>query len=266
MHEFLCHSTPGAILAMTSSAELVATNDINMMRTYIIQHAEAIYRHTNGIRRIGDRESLYIITGCVKTDAWAMAAYREHMQPPHNVLQLVRRPPSLSGRQTPSSSYQWTRQGSSRARLGDSAETGLKNQSLFLQGFKMALAPRFRSRIKESTLASDLELSGAMGENNRGEITASPPGEARGQGVVGSDLASQSSFGSWSLTLDGLNPSSTMDAQDDANVGQGTVYIPLVSYILFTPHYRLSEPLYTAFPHIPETVNPFQSQQAACIH
>ncbi|KAJ3512786.1 hypothetical protein NMY22_g15232 [Coprinellus aureogranulatus] len=115
VHEFHYQSHPGAVLALTSSADLVSSNDIHSLRTFIVEHAEAIYRHANSIRQIGDRESLYIISGCIKTDGWAIAAYRHEMQPPHNVLQLVRKPAlhvEGVGRNS-ESAYQWTKQGHS---------------------------------------------------------------------------------------------------------------------------------------------------------
>lgn len=234
LHEFLCHSASGAILAVTSQADLVATDDVNSMRAYIAQHAEALYRHANFIRPIGERESLYIITGSVKTDAWAIAAYRQRMQSPHNILRLVQRPPRASEVLTPSSVHQWTKKGtSSRARLGDSAEHELKNQSLFLQGFKMELAPRFRSRIKESTLAPDLNpTKGTDGGDDDmpslPDLDAPPESSGQGEGQIGarSDQAGRSSFGSYTLTLDGTDSSAAINMQGDTHGISYTAFHP----------------------------------------
>ncbi|KAJ3507962.1 hypothetical protein NMY22_g16765 [Coprinellus aureogranulatus] len=156
LHEFRYRSTPGAILALVSSADCEITDDIEAMQSYILRNPEAIYRHANSIRRIGGNGSLYIITGCVKTDAWAMAAYQELPADEYDRLrisELSRTDPFGTDRL--SNSYQWTKTAaSSHARLGDSGVEGLKDQALFLQGFKLTFSSH-RGEFEDGTGQDD---------------------------------------------------------------------------------------------------------------
>ncbi|TEB28198.1 hypothetical protein FA13DRAFT_815757 [Coprinellus micaceus] len=121
LHEFTCLLAPGAILAMPTGADKEEAEDIIEMEEYIRVHAEGIYRHTNSLRRIGDDMALYIITGCIKSDAWAAAAYTEKNDYGQTSLQLVSILPSLeTGGVAPE--YQWTKQGMSEARWGTSSQ------------------------------------------------------------------------------------------------------------------------------------------------
>lgn len=169
MYEF--HRTrtapPGAILALTSSADKEATDDVDAMGEFIKRYAEAIYRRASSLRAIGEKDSLYIITACIKSDSWAMAAYDADMDPQHPTLRLV---PVLPVRDGEVPKYEWSSQGTSRARVGRSDKKQVKDQSLFLQGYKMAFSPRFRDRLKASGLRDDEpETPGATdrGEDHR---------------------------------------------------------------------------------------------------
>jgi hypothetical protein len=132
---------------MPTGADKEEAEDIIEMEEYIRVHAEGIYRHANSLRRIGDDMALYIITGCIKSDAWSAAAYTEKNDYGQTSLQLVSILPSLeTGGVAPE--YQWTKQGMSEARWGTSGQNEVKDQSLFLVGFKVAFSPQFLSRVK----------------------------------------------------------------------------------------------------------------------
>ncbi|KAJ3527699.1 hypothetical protein NMY22_g9684 [Coprinellus aureogranulatus] len=257
-HEFHCHSHPGAVLAVTSSAELVACSDTQSMRNYIVQHAEAIYRHANSIRQIGDSESLYIISASIKTDTWAIAAYRHPMPPQHNILQLVRKPMPTSDCRSQLPVYQWTKQGySTRARLsrGLGVDQGSKNQSLFLQGFKMALAPRFRARVKASTLTTDSKPPGPTSDEADPSLCLDPPlirYPACEQTVSGDAEREQStgaSCGDWALDVIGSSrPVNGLD--EEANIPQ----VVEEDAALYTDFPRIPEPGYHPSDYINERV------------
>ncbi|TEB28192.1 hypothetical protein FA13DRAFT_1776059 [Coprinellus micaceus] len=154
LYEFHCHSSTGAILATPSSADKNEVKDPVAMQQFICTHAEAIYRLANSTTRIGADTSLYVMSGCIKSNSWAMAAYKDEMSPHHATLQLVSVSPPPEQGSNLEVEYRWTKQGLARARCGWD-DTGLRNQSLFLRGFKLAFSPRFRSRVEGSTLGDD---------------------------------------------------------------------------------------------------------------
>ena len=157
-YEFRRNPDPGAILALTSPADKEETSDIRGMEEYIHKHAEAIYKHA--INAGERRESLYIVTGCIKSASCAMAAYKEGMAGADDTLRLR---PTRETRPGGPPVYVWTKYpSSSRARVGTSSQPGVKDQSLFLLGFKLAFSPRFRSGV-------DAESSHGSGSSN-------PPG------------------------------------------------------------------------------------------
>ncbi|KAF5342011.1 hypothetical protein D9611_001239 [Ephemerocybe angulata] len=148
--EFRCRSQHGAIAIPTSSAELEEVVDCMALRDTIIQNNALFYQYANGIRTIGDEEALYILTGCIKSESWALAAYREPMSPPHDLLRLIKgidSPGHGSSHSSPSQ-YTWTNRGTSAARLGGSEVAGIKDQSLFLRGFKLDFSQKFRTQMK----------------------------------------------------------------------------------------------------------------------
>jgi hypothetical protein len=146
---FRCLSSRGAVLALTSSADLDELENHVDLREFIINNATQLYRYANHIRRLDNNESLYFVTGCIKSDSWALAAFNEPVDPPNDVLRLVQ---SGHSSDASSSSYAWTSRGTSEARTGSNSNRGKdsyrgKNQCLFLRGYKMAFTPEFRSRM-----------------------------------------------------------------------------------------------------------------------
>ncbi|KAJ3550508.1 hypothetical protein NMY22_g429 [Coprinellus aureogranulatus] len=144
-------STAGAILALTSSADLEAVEDLTVLhlRECIIQHAGVLYLYANRVRRLrAEDSSLYVVTGCVKSDAWALGAFR---RPFDDALKLVRSPTRGDSQQGVIPAYKWNKPGSIWADLftGQSLE-GKKDQALFLRGFKIGFSPAFRFRIANS--------------------------------------------------------------------------------------------------------------------
>jgi hypothetical protein len=136
------------------------------MQQYIVQHAHAIYRHAKNW--LGENESLYVITGCVKSESWAIAAYNRQMDRGHNILRLA---PGTNA----DSEHQWTAQGSAcSAHSGRSDQQGVRDQSLFLQGFKIALSARLRSQVEGPDMG-DHGPSQSDPENGGGD-SHHPPG------------------------------------------------------------------------------------------
>ncbi|KAJ3536893.1 hypothetical protein NMY22_g5832 [Coprinellus aureogranulatus] len=146
--EFRCKSDSGAFLVATSGAEAEELEDCTKLRNWIVRNAERLYRHANDIREIAQDEPLYIVTGCVKSDSWALGAFRKpaHMDEPMS-LQVVAQ--ESDGRPR----YAWTRTwSSSEAQVGSSCVAGLKDQALFLRGFKLDFSVSFRDRMEAAQL------------------------------------------------------------------------------------------------------------------
>ncbi|RXW13043.1 hypothetical protein EST38_g12811 [Candolleomyces aberdarensis] len=157
--EFHCTSEQGAVFASTSSADLEELVHPIALRDFLVQYAGIIYQHANAVRRVADEDSLYIVSGCIKSDSWALAAYKEPAQAPHDVLKLVRKATANRVDQIPT--YMWTLRGTAEAR-SDSTSTPVtserhqkKDQCLFLRGFKLCFSKDFRLRLKDPPLKFD---------------------------------------------------------------------------------------------------------------
>ncbi|KAJ3527936.1 hypothetical protein NMY22_g9598 [Coprinellus aureogranulatus] len=134
----------GAVLAMTSPGKLeeLSGSDKTTLRKFISQHAGLIYDYANGIHAIDEGESLYIITGCIKSENWGLAAFRETpvfrepAVPPHDIPspRLVKLPgvPGESNPQDPI--YDWRSPGTFYSYVGQSQGDGSEDQCLFLRG------------------------------------------------------------------------------------------------------------------------------------
>lgn len=109
---------------MTSAGilEELEDHDQAAVREYICQNAGGIFKYANSIRPIGDDEALYIITGSIKSESWALAAFN-HPQP-HFSPRLIRQ----------TSSFVWRSPGTFNAYSGKSVTPGSRDQTLFLRG------------------------------------------------------------------------------------------------------------------------------------
>ncbi|KAF5332258.1 hypothetical protein D9611_008140 [Ephemerocybe angulata] len=165
--EFTCpsHAEQGAILALTSPGTLNEVQNQEKLRDHICNYAELFYNHANMLQQLGSDESLYIVTVSIKSRDWGIAAFRDHMFAPDNVLILAQRNCWDRG-------YRWTHRGSAEARYGVSEST-LADECLFLRGFKLDFSAPFRTRMKSQSLSLGLEEDEAhdqdAGYRTRGE-------------------------------------------------------------------------------------------------
>lgn len=145
--DFRCGARQGAVVIPTSTAKLEQLTNHSTLRKTLVQSAGLLYMYANSVRQIGDEESLYFITGCIKSESWALAAYRDPLPPPYDVLRLVKRPPAASQISERIPPYAWTKRGTSEARVGASEAAQVMDQSLFLRGYKMAFSQDFRAQM-----------------------------------------------------------------------------------------------------------------------
>ncbi|KAJ3523976.1 hypothetical protein NMY22_g11205 [Coprinellus aureogranulatus] len=151
--EFRCRAHQGAILAVTSPADLEELVDHARLKEHIFEHAELIYRHADTVCRLADDEPLYIITGCVKSDTWALAAFNDVATFLGDGITLMR---VGLGYSAEDDLFVWTDRATAEAHVGRSGRMGVKNQTLFLRGFKLAFSKQFLHRMRESSPFSRL--------------------------------------------------------------------------------------------------------------
>ncbi|RXW20154.1 hypothetical protein EST38_g5692 [Candolleomyces aberdarensis] len=78
LFEFECDADQGAVLACTTSADVEELDDPFALRNFLIEHAGVVYQRATSLarRQLTDEESLYIVSGCIKSDSWGIAAYQ----------------------------------------------------------------------------------------------------------------------------------------------------------------------------------------------
>ena len=130
-----------------------------------MQNAELIYQRSNHAERLADSESLYIVTGCIKSDSWAMAAFREPGNAPHETMRLE----DVSRGRDEQPRYVWTNRGSWDARSGSSNQLGLKNQTLFIRCWKLDSPETLRSRTAGSSRYIPTGSGGFFSLTDRGD-------------------------------------------------------------------------------------------------
>jgi hypothetical protein len=107
-----------------------------------------------------DHDSLFVVTGTIKSDSWGLAAYEDPMDNPGGVLKLSR----IDGDEIGSirlQKYHWVSRGVAEARVGaNSGKMGEKSrgkdQTLFLRGYTLAFSQDFRNQ-RNALLQVNLE-------------------------------------------------------------------------------------------------------------
>ncbi|RXW19019.1 hypothetical protein EST38_g6839 [Candolleomyces aberdarensis] len=212
--EFQCNAEAGAVLACTTSADLEELNNTVAFETFLVQHAGVIYRKGSNVMPLGKDESLYIVTGCIKSDGWGIAGYQDAMA--GDILKLSKRF-AKDNSNDKSRIYDWVDRGTAEARLWPNTvkEAGLHNgktHSLFLRGFKLAFSPTFRARVKDmehphedtGSSANGGKEPGGPADYGTGNTTSSgePSGSPSSNPTSSANLPSASSDKSSSLTSD----------------------------------------------------------------
>ncbi|KAJ2926272.1 hypothetical protein H1R20_g10809, partial [Candolleomyces eurysporus] len=151
LFEFQCDAEQGAVLACTTSADVEELDDPFALRNFLIQHAGVVYQHATSLaqRQLADEESLYIVSGCIKSDSWGIAAYQRAKSGQKLTLESRR---YVEDGNKKGIVYEWVDRGQAEARFGINSRMGAgqyegKNQSLFLRGFKLAFSSSFRVRM-----------------------------------------------------------------------------------------------------------------------
>lgn len=204
--EFKCDSKQGAVLACPTVADLVELDSTRPLHDFLIKNAGILYQRANALRPLGKEESLYVVTGCIKSDAWGLAAYQGG-----RAGEALRLSKIDDGSSNEIPNYRWTEGGKAEARFGrnsamDAGSYKGKNQSLFLTGFKVAFSSKFRDRVDGSSWRED----GSSGSGRPGPSSGSPDDDRQGSDGGGNFGGDGSSSGQ-------TDPSSR--SPDDASQG-----------------------------------------------
>lgn len=139
--EFTCNKEEGSVLAFPDGASREDLKNENCLEDFIKQSAESWYRYATGPGdRLLEYNSLYIVTGCMKTQSWGIATYSSVVPPPHNVIVLSKSTPGTA------EPYIWEKQGGTISRTGPYPDRDLdntvsrQNQCMFIRGYKVALS------------------------------------------------------------------------------------------------------------------------------
>ncbi|KAF6753563.1 hypothetical protein DFP72DRAFT_902052 [Ephemerocybe angulata] len=165
--EFNCKGQPnGAVLALTSPADREMLDDCEELRNHIIDNAELFYRHTDIQRTIGAKQPLYIITGSLKSESCGLAVFTSPMQSGKDTIKLEYSSRlAVPGGCKPVLPFGWTVKWTAEARTPSGKQSGVKDLSLFLQGFKLDFSEAFRARMKaERDAARRWRTPGPKGE------------------------------------------------------------------------------------------------------
>ncbi|KAH6890781.1 hypothetical protein BKA70DRAFT_866685 [Coprinopsis sp. MPI-PUGE-AT-0042] len=161
-YEFHCRETQGAALALTSSGELETLTPASrsQLKEYLCSNGTQLMIRLRQKRHLQPGQSLYVVTGTIKSDSWAIAVHTSPMQEPYDQMVLTRREDTP---EDTSPTYEWASCGSADARCGTSKAIGedgrrSKDQCLFLRGF--LLTPSLNLEQQTQTSASSNSSGG----------------------------------------------------------------------------------------------------------
>ncbi|KAJ7476179.1 hypothetical protein FB451DRAFT_1246084, partial [Mycena latifolia] len=134
---FNCEVPQGAVLALPHGAHLEKLENLENIRKYAAQNAESWYKYINGPRGRGlPNGSLYLITGCEKSQSWGMTSFN-HVR---EEFQITYKP--AAGANSPCS-YRWrgihARKNPARSKKYNSPPEGSPNQTTFIHGLSISL-------------------------------------------------------------------------------------------------------------------------------
>ncbi|KAH6916271.1 hypothetical protein BKA70DRAFT_483121 [Coprinopsis sp. MPI-PUGE-AT-0042] len=153
--ELHCREPLGAALVLTSSGDLetLTTTSGNQLREYLRRHGTQLIIRLRQKYYLQPGQSLYVVTGTIKSDSWAIAVHTSPMREGYDQMVLTRREGMLGA---PFPTHEWTRLGSADARCEaskviDADGRRIKDQCLFLRGFLLTPSLDLGQQRKTST-------------------------------------------------------------------------------------------------------------------
>ena len=138
-YEFTLSSREGAILILPEGAERYYLSNERLFLDEAIQHAVDWYTFAEQrLGRIISHDSLYLITGFYKARSWFRAAYQQGASAGESSARFKA---VQVGRGNIAASYTWEATHAMDWRVGPSDQyyNGIANQTMFIQGFKIAI-------------------------------------------------------------------------------------------------------------------------------
>lgn len=154
-YAFNCRAPSGAICVLPDGSSSEKLVNLEALRRYACQNARSWYRYINGPRGRGaENGSIYLVTGCEKTESWGMAAYLDVIKP--DEFRMSFGETGLS--------YDWIETGQGQAKSGyatlepvDGALGVPRNQCMFIHGFKIALGQGVWGKLFNTAEISSIE-------------------------------------------------------------------------------------------------------------
>ena len=138
-YEFTLSSREGAVLILPEGAERYYLRNERLFLDEAIQHAVDWYTFAEQrLGRIISHDSLYLITGFYKARSWSLAAYQQGAGAGESSARF--KAVQVGGGNI-ATSYTWETTHSMDWRVGPSDQYyhGIANQTMFIQGFKIAV-------------------------------------------------------------------------------------------------------------------------------
>ena len=138
---FHCRSSEGAVLTMPDGASRQDLRNLSSFQEYASRNADNWYKYANGIRgRQARNGSIYLITGCDKSESWGVAAFTNVTRSDGFFLKFATWMTEFGPlRFWQASSVAKTRTGPITANSTQGTHGRAKNQCLFLRGFRIAM-------------------------------------------------------------------------------------------------------------------------------
>jgi len=131
--DFSCTCEKGAILVLPDGAFREDLRRLEKFRHAAEHNAMAWYGHA---RNCGlNPESLYLVTGCVKTSSWGVASISNASEERSACLKFTA---ASVAQASASYSYSWETYSPADVRNGPKPASEVKNQCVFLRGFKIS--------------------------------------------------------------------------------------------------------------------------------
>jgi hypothetical protein len=160
------------VLICTTPADLEKLVHHVALERFLRKHSRAVYQHANRICEIGEQESLFVVTGTIKSDSWGLAAYEDPRENSKGEMLKLSKIDGSENDPIRLYKYDWTSRGPAEARCGSNSENRSsyrgKDQTLFLRGHTLAFSQEFRNRedaLLQVNLEHELENSGSTGEH-----------------------------------------------------------------------------------------------------
>ncbi|KAJ7136669.1 hypothetical protein C8R44DRAFT_361021 [Mycena epipterygia] len=165
---FNCVGPSGTVLALPHGSHFEKLKNLDSLRRYAAEHADNWYRYINGVRgRELENGSLYLITGCEKSQSWGIASFQHVADEFSLAFELT----TDGDDAAPVLQHCWQR--GTPAFTKNSApmrSNGIRprNQTTFIQGFKIALGLGIWARIFGQSEVSEFVDFGSNSGNNSG--------------------------------------------------------------------------------------------------